>query len=579
VVLEDHVVETIDDKSKKALENKNDKDVQSAGDGLSLGGQIGGYAGIGTKSGAKFFGDDGTDKVQSRNGDEITYKPHNPSEVASTDDAIVSGFSMGWLGDLLAIIGGLIDFSEKVQHAKQYGATSQEKIELAKDSFDNINNLAKTAKDACMGASFIIEKFQEHMSSVQQAADTAGPLGAETIPGIGLAISALSLIAATIGVLPQMQRLAAQTVATEIHESAPEPDVVNLLAMARTKKSVVVLIEQACFTMAKSATMIGLHIAEIASAGGFGIPMAAKLSLTLVGILHTAAHAARAMIEEHLSAKAKARYFGAHEEGAARGMVERDPGTAADVVIHSAQKKKDFGSRIIVSSYDIPDDEIDHMLHHEIRDKMLKGMKEEGDPRTIQKKWEDVKKSAAEFIDGNEATGEKSLKESLKSTFTPKSDKEKARDQRDLEVLAEAKNRSNYKGKADREVGFADSMRSTDAIDKSFLKVRQHMLRQDPTLKADKLPWSQRDEEIKQRRQRIRDESMIPPHLRKNAEGATYVGVTNMIRQAKTATGPDAMIQLEYLERKAAEKKRAEELEKEKVDAEFLKNAKKKAKK
>ncbi|HEX3426478.1 MAG TPA: hypothetical protein VHT30_10135 [Acidimicrobiales bacterium] len=568
VVLEDHQVEAIEGKAQKVLEDKRDKDWESAGSGAGAGGTGIKLAGTGTKSGAKYWGDEGP-----KGSSGTDYQPSNPGEIASTDDAIVSGFSLGWLGDILSMVGGLIDFVQNIQHAKQYGATGQEKIAIAKSSADQLTNMATSARDACQGASFIIEKFQEHV--LGSVVDTAGPLGAETIPGIGLAISALALISATIGSLPQMQRLGAQLVATEIQEQSPTPDVVSLLAMARVKKSVVVQIEQSFFNMAKNSTMIGLHIAELASAGGFGIPMAAKLSVTLVGLLHSAAHKARELIEEQLSAKAKARYFGAHEEGAAKGMIERDPGTAVDVVIFSAQKQKDFGSRIIISSYDIRDDDIDHMLHHEIRDKMLEGMEEEGDPKTIQEKWDDLKESAATFIEGDESTGEQSLKQAL----TPKTKAEKAREILDLEVLAKAKNASNYKGRNDRTVGIVDSMRSADKIDKSFLKVRQHMLRKDPSLTADKLPWSGRDDETRARRQRAKDEMQIPPGVRRNAEVASYVGLTNMIRQAKLASGPDAAIQLAYLERKAAEKKRAEELEKEKEDLEFVKSGKKKAKK
>ena len=569
VDLPEHQVEAIDDKSKKALEDERDKDVGSLGQGLGLGGTIGGLAGTATKAGAKKFGDNaGETATENQSGTGLVYTPHVTSVQASTDEAIVSGFSMQWLGDLLNIIGGLIGFVQQIQKAKQYGATGQEKIEMAKNAMNQLNALTTTARDACTGAAFIIERFQDHASALTDAA----VLGAETLPGIGLAISALSLIAATIGVLPSVDRLAAQTVATEIQENAPKPDVVNLLAMTRLKKSMVVQIEQAFFSMAKNSTMIGLHIAEIASAGGFGIPMAAKLTVSLVGLLHSAAHKARELIEEQLSAKAKARYFGAHEEGAARGMVERDPGTAADVVIHSAQTMKDYGSRIIISSYDIPEDEIDHMLHHEIRVKMLKGMKEEGEPRTIEQKWEDLKKSAVQFVEGDESTGEQSLRQAM----TPKTPEEKARDAKDLEVLVAAKNASMYKGTAGRTVGISDSLRSADKIDKSFLKVRQHMLRKDPTLTADQLPWSRRDDEIRARRQRLKDEMQISPHIRRNAEVATSVGVNNMILQARRAEpGPDIALELAYLERVKVEKKKAEDARDELEQAKLAEKVKK----
>jgi hypothetical protein len=254
------------------------------------------------------------------------------------------------------------------------------------------------------------------------------------------------------------------------------------------------LVEKASFGIAKNATMVGLHIAELASAGGFGIPMAAKATVTITGLAHSLGHKIYDTVSESRSSTAKKDFGVKHKEGASRDLVKHDIGTSVDILIVAAQKHKLDYARKILMEYGVTAPEVDSMRMQELREKVLDGLDATGDPKTVSEKIDAAKESVASALGKekkpNGPKDDTSTLDKIKSVpgdigkalaglpgKISKQIQEIKAKHADAKELIASKNALNYGGKNDRGSGavLQHMVRGQDKIEKSYAKVRNDL--------------------------------------------------------------------------------------------------------
>lgn len=456
-------------KSKEEQYGGPDKDLKDAGTVIGGIGTAGKYIGKAGKQGSKKLGTEGQ---------------------APTDISELTSQSVTGLGQILSMIKGIISFCSQVTEINKGGVDRGAGLAATQTANGVLSSATSTTKTVLMATKEGIEKFGGSAGALANAS--------AALPIVGLIGSIFEVIDATMTSLPLAERLGTETVALDEAKLQNKGPLAAAIARAHRRNGQ--LMEKAMFDVAKGCTMIGLHVAEVASAGGFGIPLAAKLAVQITGYAHKAGHAVYDLVMEEKAANAKKAYHGAHDEGASRDLVKYDAGTAIDIIIVAAQKHKLPYARIILLDYGVTEPEIDTMRIHEIREKMLDGLEETDDPQTFKEKVEGVKKKISSvFGDDKPGGGKKDDKttwEKIKGAPAGLVDKlasipdkiakvkQSVKDKyTDAKTLVGQKNSMGYKGNTSRGKGaiLEHMLRGEDDIEKSFAKVRHDMQAQGQT--------------------------------------------------------------------------------------------------
>jgi hypothetical protein len=440
-----------------------DSDIEDAAKGLKKAGKAMGYV---SKAGKK-----GSTKVLPEG---------TPLEAGELASASVAG-----LGDILTMISSLLGFSNQVADINKGVADPGAKLEATKTAVGVLSTGSKLTRKTLRLAREGVEAFGGQSQVISD-------VGA-ALPIVGLVTSALAIIDNTLELIPLGERLGSGL------ESVDEAVLAKKGPLAASFKRVnsrnAQLVEKSTFSLAKNATMLGLHIAEIASAGGFGIPAAAKLTLTITDYAHRLGHKIYDTVNESQSSTAKTDFGVKHKEGASRDVLKYDIGTSIDVIIVSAQKHKLEFAREVLVEYGMYDQEIDTMRHHEIREKVLDKLDAEGDPKTVTEKVQAAKKSVKETLGLDDKPGkgggeEKSTLDKIVgvpkkigkaiSGLPAKIDKklQEIKDAHtDAKMIVEEKNKLKYGGRSDRGSGSSAFyfLRGSDKNEKSLGKVRQEL--------------------------------------------------------------------------------------------------------
>jgi hypothetical protein len=312
------------------------------------------------------------------------------------------------------------------------------------------------------------------------------------LPIVGLIMSVLSVIDGALDLIPVSERLG--TGLQSVDEAVLAGKAPLAASMDRVNSRNAQLVEKASFGIAKNSTMVGLHIAEIASAGGFGIPMAAKATVTITGFAHTLAHKIYDTVGESRSSTAKKAYGVKHQEGASRDVIKYDIGTSVDVLIVAARKHKLPYAKEVLLGYGATATEIETMRMHELREKILEGLDAEGDPKTVSEKIDEAKEAVSSALGRekkpNGPKDDKSVLDKLKAApgdavkalkglpaqIGKQIDSIKAKHS-DAKQLIASKNALEYGGRSDRGRGavLQHMFRGSDNIEKSYGKVRQDL--------------------------------------------------------------------------------------------------------
>jgi hypothetical protein len=449
--------------------------VDKAGKGISYGGKA-------WKAGAKAFGTEGED---------------------ATDANALVGRSLGGVSGILALVSEIMSFVSQVKEIDKGGTDRGAGLAAASTAVGAFRTAATTTRAALLAIKDGITAFGGAASDLANATSA--------LPIVGLIGSSLEVIQGALDVIPVGERLSGGAVSIE--QARLEDKGPLVAALARGQRRNGQLLEKGLFDIAKGSTMIGLHIAEVASAGGFGIPAAAKLTLTLTGYGHKAAHAVYDQFVESRASDAKHAYYGAHDEGASRDLVTYDASTAVDLITVAAQKHQLPYAISWLGDYGITPAEVKSMRVHEIRAKVIKALKETDDPKSVTEKVDGAKKSVKEALGLDDKPGpkgeEKSTLDKVKEApgkaldallgLPEKISKKKAEIQgryADAKELVAKKNQMGYKGKSDRGYGSAtyNFLRGEDNVEKSYAKVRYD-------LKADgatgEMPYTRAEKEAR----------------------------------------------------------------------------------
>ncbi|HEU4567017.1 MAG TPA: DUF4157 domain-containing protein [Marmoricola sp.] len=478
----------LDDAQRKKRQEAfgdGDKDLQKHAERIGYASTATKYLAKGTKAGAKQFG-------HKRGKDALGNSNLSTDQTFGTDVTLVVDQSVSGLAGILNLIKQIIGLVDDVGEIRKGGTDKGATREAVGSGAGIVKTALGTTKTGLLAAKEGLQAF---------AGPTSAALSGVThaLPIVGMVGSVIDMIISGIDSVPLAERLwdgAGAVYKAKLDAKAP-----LVAALERTQRRNGQLIEKKIFSLVKSATMMGLHIAEIATAGGFGIPTAAKISLQIVSFGHTAAHKIADYVIEQKAANALHAFRDEHKEGASRDVVKYDAGTAVDLIIVAAQKHKLPYAISLLEDYGITPAESASMRIHEIRNKVLKHLKETDSPRTVQEKAKGVLASIKSFfgmedgpkgLSGGEerslldklkdapagiASGLKSLGKKVASA--PKKIGSAIADPirekyQDAKTLVEAKDAMHYKGKSGRSVAY-NFLRSGDGLEKSLGKVRQDM--------------------------------------------------------------------------------------------------------
>lgn len=477
------------DTERKQAEEKylpND-DLDDARSGLKTGGMVGKYAGKGVKSGTKGVVKAGIGGAKAGEGSEI-------SELVGT--------STTGLGQIIDFVSELLNFASIIADIKRGTADKGAKLKATQSAVSATNKAAGVTRTTLMAARDGVQHFGGLGTVITEAGSA--------LPIVGLVTSVLSVIDAALELYPVADRLT--TGLQSVDEAVLAGKAPLAASMDRVNSRNAQLVEKSTFDIAKNSTMVGLHIAEIASAGGFGIPMAAKATVTLTGLAHSLGHKIYDTVSESRAATAKKDFGVKHKEGASRDLVKHDIGTSVDILIVAAQKHNLEYAKTILMGYGVTASEITSMRMGELREKVLDGLDATGDPKTVTEKIDDAKEKVASALGKekkpNGPKDDTSTLDKIKAVpgdigkalaglpgkIGKQIDAMKAK-HADAKQLIASKNALNYGGKDDRGKGavFAHMFRGQDKIEKSYAKVRNDLAAEG--MGPKQLPRSSEDRE------------------------------------------------------------------------------------
>ena len=306
----------------------------------------------------------------------------------SKDVGSVLGYSTKGLGEILTMISDILTFVGTVSDIRSGTADRGAKVQAAGEATQILRSASEATRSTLMAAKEGVEQFGGAASVVSQAGTA--------IPIVGIITSALGIIQNTIDLVPLGERHSGGIVT--VQQALLDGKAPLAASYDRVNSRNAQLIEKQTFALAKNSTMLGLHIAEVATAGGFGIPMAAKLTLTITDLCHTLGHKIYDTVGESQSSTALKNFKVKHQEGASRDVLKYDIGSSVDVIIVAAKKHKLGYARETLLQYGVTDCEIDSMWLEELREKVLTGLDAEGDPKTVKEKIEAAKDSVKDAL-------------------------------------------------------------------------------------------------------------------------------------------------------------------------------------
>jgi hypothetical protein len=413
--------------------------------------------------------------------------PKGLKQLTSNDEAndvgAVLGKSTTGLGNILTMISDILGFVGTIGDIKQGTADRGAKVQAASEATKVLRSAGAVTRTTLLAAKEGVEKFGGATEVIGQAG--------QGVPIVGLITSALGIIQSALDLVPLGERHSDGV--TTVQQALLDGKAPLAASYDRVNSRNAQLIEKETFALAKNSTMLGLHIAEVATAGGFGVPMAAKLTLTITDLCHTLGHKIYDTVGESKSATALKGFKVKHQEGASRDVLKYDIGSSVDVIIVAAKKHKLGYARETLLNYGVTDAEIDTMWLDELREKVLDGLDAEGDPKTVTEKIEAAKDSVKDALGMDTKKGggpkeETTVLEDIKAVPGKIGDalgkigpaiKKKIQSVKDAhadaKMIVKAKNDTNHGGRKDR--GKASTLfytlRDGNKNEKSLQKARQ----------------------------------------------------------------------------------------------------------
>ena len=233
------------------------------------------------------------------------------------------------IGQVTGILSGLmsavssafqmVDSIEKSWEAKD----PYEGLKAAKAGATGLDGLVSVAKSSANLAKLIDSSVSDGVKSV--------------IPGLDIASSALSMVRGVTDVATAGMRQR-ETDLTMFEARAGSTDKVNVMVYPMMKVSQVYTkhLEQTCWSLGVSILNFSASVAQVASAGGFGIPAAIKAATAVIDNLHKIAHYIASKVLNTMAKRAEKESAVMHVEGGAEDELRRHPKMAVDGIILKA---------------------------------------------------------------------------------------------------------------------------------------------------------------------------------------------------------------------------------------------------
>ena len=209
-------------------------------------------------------------------------------------------------------------------------------IEKSWDSKDPYEGL-KAAKAGATGLAGLV-------SVAKSSADLAKLIDSGVAEGVKQVIPGLDIAASALGMARGVTEVAAagmrqrETDLTMFEARAGSTDKVNVMVYPLMKVSQVYTkhLEQTCWSLGVNIMNFSLSVAQVASAGGFGIPAAIKAATQVIDNLHKIAHYIASKVLNLMAKKAEKESAVLHVEGGAEDELRRHPKMAVDGIIMKA---------------------------------------------------------------------------------------------------------------------------------------------------------------------------------------------------------------------------------------------------
>jgi hypothetical protein len=260
------------------------------------------------------------------------------------------------------------DSSDKNYEAKAFS----NKAAWADGIFSILSNTITLVSSVTKIISKILDKkaskndvAQEISNSLSNASATAGEIltvvekarGSELtthmfhwVPGLSIFTNGFTAITSGLSLVQTASRLFGVNQAKAKTTKKEDEDL--SLALKRMGVRATQQVEQDSFNIAKSLTNTGLSIAEVATAGGFGIPRVAQMTVSAAGALHGLGHTIADSVRASATKSVRTAYFAAHEQGSAEKLIRTDPLVAAETIIGRAGER-DKTAMDLLKAYDI----------------------------------------------------------------------------------------------------------------------------------------------------------------------------------------------------------------------------------
>ena len=233
------------------------------------------------------------------------------------------------IGQVTGILGGLMtavqSAFEMVKSAETAWTTKDpyEALKATKAGAVGLDGLVSVAKSSADLAKLIDSGVSEGVKQV--------------IPGLDIAASALAMVRGVTDVASAGMRQR-ETDLTMFEARAGSGEKVNVMVYPLMKVSQVYTkhLEQTCWSLGVSIINFSTSVAQVASAGGFGVPAAIKAATAVIDNLHKIAHYIASKLLNQMAKTAEKESAVMHLEGGAEGELKKHPKMAVDGIIMKA---------------------------------------------------------------------------------------------------------------------------------------------------------------------------------------------------------------------------------------------------
>lgn len=231
-------------------------------------------------------------------------------------------------GDALSIVTQL---KSAVVNLKKLVASAR-KMHEGSVSTDEMLTSVKSGSDALGALSSTATSTAKFAAGV---ADKVGDNVAKVVPGLNIVTTVLGVVSAVTDVVTSSRAFSStkeSLVQAFLRGKDAKGADVMVRPMLRVAQSTTINLEKASWSAGKAVGDLGVAIATVATAGGFGIPAAVGAGMSVVDALHDVGHMIANEVLRGLERSA-IRHERGRLEGSAEKLLERSPATAVDGII------------------------------------------------------------------------------------------------------------------------------------------------------------------------------------------------------------------------------------------------------